>query len=47
MFFDFSVDDSCCFDGIRNFGFFNNDLTVNTVKIGFNYSLNVLPVPLK
>jgi outer membrane immunogenic protein len=48
MFLDFSdIDDNCCFDGINNFKVFHNDLTVNTVKIGFNYSVNALPIPLK
>jgi opacity protein-like surface antigen len=41
MFFDFSTNDNgCCFDGNRNFRYFNNDLTINSVKVGFNYILN-------
>ncbi len=42
LYFDFGLntDNSCCFDGVRNFRFFNSDLTVNTVKIGFNYIFN-------
>ncbi len=39
--FDFSNNDNnCCFDGIRNTRLFSNDLTVDTIKIGFNYAIH-------
>jgi opacity protein-like surface antigen len=41
MHYDFSINDNnCCFDGVRRFGLFNNDLTADTVKIGFNYIIH-------
>jgi outer membrane immunogenic protein len=46
--FDFgNMDNRCCDDGVNNFKFFKNDLTVDTVKLGFNYYWNTPPVPLK
>lgn len=41
MYFDFSnSDNSCCTNGTGNFHFFNSDLTINTVKVGFNYTFD-------
>ncbi len=41
MHFDFSNNDSnCCFDGANNTRFLNNDVTANTIKIGFNYAIH-------
>jgi outer membrane immunogenic protein len=41
MYFDFSNNDNnCCSNGIGNFRFFNSDLTINTVKVGFNYTFD-------
>jgi outer membrane immunogenic protein len=43
QYFDFSNignDGGCCFDGAHNFRYFNGDLTVNSVKVGFNYIFN-------
>jgi outer membrane immunogenic protein len=47
--FDFSNDNNnCCGDGFNNnMRFFHNDLTVDTVKLGFNYLWNTNYVPLK
>lgn len=47
LFFDFGRDDhDCCFDGVNRFRF-DRDLTVNTVKVGFNYLVHPEPAPLK
>ena len=41
MHFDFGDNaNNCCFDGTHNFNFFNRDLTINTVKVGFNYMID-------
>jgi outer membrane immunogenic protein len=43
QFFDLSNnnnDNGCCFDGVHNFRFLNGDLTVTSVKVGFNYIFN-------
>jgi opacity protein-like surface antigen len=48
LFFDFgNIDNRCCNDGINNFNVTKNDLTVNTVKLGFNYFFRPAVVPLK
>jgi outer membrane immunogenic protein len=48
LFFDFSNNNNgCCFDGTNNFRFFDRDLQVNTVKVGFNYFFHPDVVPLK
>jgi hypothetical protein len=46
--FDFgNLDEHCCNDHVNNFKLFNNDLTVDTVKLGFNYFFHPAPAPLK
>jgi outer membrane immunogenic protein len=50
--FDFSNKDDgfCCNDGIdsrNNFRFINNDLTAETIKLGFNYFFHPVYAPLK
>jgi outer membrane immunogenic protein len=46
--FDFSNDNNnCCGDNFNSMRFFHNDLTVDTVKLGFNYLWNTNYVPLK
>jgi outer membrane immunogenic protein len=43
QYFDFANDNNdngCCFDGVRNFRYLNGDLTINSVKVGFNYIFN-------
>jgi opacity protein-like surface antigen len=46
--FDFSnFDNHCCNDGVNNFNVFNKDLTVDSVKLGFNYFFHPVPAPLK
>jgi len=49
-FFDFpnsNNDNGCCFDGAHNFHFLNGDLTVSSVKVGFNYIFNYARPTLK
>ena len=46
--FDFGdINDRCCRDGVNNFRVFNNDLTEDTVKLGFNYFFHPSVAPLK
>jgi outer membrane immunogenic protein len=49
LYFDFSNNNNngCCFDGTNNFRFFDRDLEVHTVKVGFNYFFHPDYVPLK
>jgi opacity protein-like surface antigen len=48
MFYEFGAPDTrCCNDGLNNFRITNNDLTVHTFKLGFNYFFHSTPVPLK
>ncbi len=49
QYFDFSNgnDGGCCFDGVHNFRLINGDLTISTVKVGFNYIFNYAQPALK